>query len=200
MRRRPRRTTNGPLRQGSRYRDQVPKGTEPELLTARLRLRVPASDDVDAVQRIHQDPAAVAHNPSDAVTDRESATELLERWQTRWRRDGVGYWVVTGRADPAVLGFCGVKPMQLADGAVLNLFYRFDPAAWGRGVATEAVTAVVGWTRRARPGQRLIARIRPGNTASARVAAKAGLTRAADLDTDGEDGPDHIWLLPEQRH
>lgn len=176
------------------------KGTEPELLTARLRLRLPASDDVDAVQRIHQDPAAVEHNPSDALAGREAAAELLERWQARWRRDRVGYWVVTGRADLAVVGFCGVKPMQLADAAVLNLFYRFDPAAWGQGVATEAATAVVRWTRRARPGQRLIARIRPGNTASARVAAKAGLTRAADLDTDGENGPDQIWLLPEQRH
>lgn len=183
---------------GSRYRGRVPEGTEPELLTARLRLRQPTSDDLATVQRIHQDPAAVAHNPSDALAGREAATELLERWRARWKRDGVGYWVVTGRTDPAVLGFCGVRPMRLADAAVLNLFYRLDPAAWGRGVATETVTAVVGWTRRARPGQRIVARIRPGNTASARVAAKAGLIRATDLDTDGEDGPDHTWLLPQQ--
>ena len=55
---------------------------------------------------------------------------------------------------------------------------------------------MVGWAARTRPGERLVARVRPGNLASARVAAKAGLVRAADLDTTGEDGPDHIWVLP----
>jgi ribosomal-protein-alanine N-acetyltransferase len=86
--------------------------------------------------------------------------------------------------------------MRLADAPVLNLFYRFDPAAWGRGLATEAVSAVIEWVTCIRPDQRLVARIRPENTPSARVAAKTGLVRAADLDTDGEDGPDHIWILP----
>jgi [ribosomal protein S5]-alanine N-acetyltransferase len=174
----------------------VPERTGSELLTARLRLRMPVPGDVDVVWRIHQDPAAVAHNPSDALADRDAAEDLLRRWQARWQRDGVGYWMVAWRTDPAVLGFCGVKPMLLADAPVLNLFYRLDPAAWGRGVATEALTAVVDWSTRVRPDQRLVARIRPGNTASARVAAKAGLVRAAELDTDGEDGPDHIWTRP----
>jgi len=177
----------------------VPDRAESELLTARLRLRRPAPGDVEVVRRIHQDPAAVAHNPSDALAGRDAAEDLLRLWQIRWQRDGVGYWVVTGRTDPAVLGFCGVKPMRLAEAAVLNLFYRFDPATWGRGIATEAVTAVVGWVSRMRPDQQLVARIRPGNAGSARVAAKAGLVRAPHLDTEGEDGPDHIWILPSDR-
>jgi RimJ/RimL family protein N-acetyltransferase len=161
-----------------------------------LRLRLPSPGDVDVVRRIHQVPAAVAHNPSELLADHGAAEELLRLWQACWQRDEVGYWMVTGRADPAVLGFCGVKPVRLAGAPVLNLFYRFDPAVWGRGFATEAVTAVLGWVARVRPDQRLVARVRPGNTASARVAAKAGLVRAADLDTDGEDGPDHVWLRP----
>ena len=40
---------------------------------------------------------------------------------------------------------------------------------------------------------------RPDNVPSARVAAKTGLVRAADLDAEGEDDPDHIWLLPPDR-
>jgi [ribosomal protein S5]-alanine N-acetyltransferase len=183
------------LRAG-RYCDDVPGPQQSELLTARLRLRLPVPGDVDVVRRIHQEPAAVAHNPSDALADGDAAEDLLRRWQNRWQRDGVGYWMVTGRIDPTVIGFCGVKPMRLADAPVLNLFYRFDPAVWGRGLATEAVTAVIGWVTRIRPDQRLIARIRPDNTPSARVAAKIGLVRAPAQDTDGEDGLDHIWVLP----
>jgi len=96
----------------------------------------------------------------------------------------------------AVLGFCGVKPMRLSGAPMLNLFYRFDPAARGRGFGTEAAIAVVGWVTRIRPEQKLIARIRPDNTASARVAANAGLVRAPELDAEGEDGPDDIWIYP----
>ena len=183
-------------RQVRGYCDGVPEGPEFGLLTERLRLRLPVPSDVEVVRRIHQDPAAVAHNPSDALANRDAAEDLLRLWLRRWQRDGVGYWMVTGHTDPTVLGFCGVKPMRLAEATVLNLFYRFDPAAWGRGLATEAVTAVIEWAVRIRPEQQLVARIRPGNTASVRVATKAGLVRAADLDTDGEDGPDQIWVLP----
>ena len=58
------------------------------------------------------------------------------------------------------------------------------------------MTAVLRWITGIRPDQQLVARIRPGNAAPARVAAKAGLVRAAHLDTEGEDGADHIWVLP----
>lgn len=178
----------------------MPELTGPELLTPRLRLRLPASGDAGAILRIHQNPAAVAHNPSDALVDRGAAEDLLQRWKIRWRTSGVGYWVVSTRVDPAVVGFCGIKPMRLAGSAVLNLFYRFDPVAWGHGVATEAATAVVDWAARNRPQHQVIARVRPDNVASARVAAKAGLVRATELDITGEDGLDHIWILrPDQR-
>jgi RimJ/RimL family protein N-acetyltransferase len=156
----------------------MPQATDPELLTGRLRLRWPMASDAPVIQRIHEDPVAVAHNPSDALAGPDAAEGLLRRWQDRWPSDGVGYWVVIGCTDPAVLGFCGVKPMRLAGAPVLNLFYRFDPAAWGRGLATEAASAVAEWATRTRQEQRLIGRIRPDNTASARVAAKAGLVRA----------------------
>lgn len=83
--------------------------------------------------------------------------------------------------------------MTLNDRRVLNLFYRLDPSAWGRGVATEAATAVVEWTDTHRPDEPVIARVRPANTASQRVAVQAGLRRAEHLDTQGEDGLDWIY-------
>jgi hypothetical protein len=52
---------------------------DPELLTPRLRLRLPAPTDVTTILRVHQDPAAVAHNPSDALADRAAAASLETR-------------------------------------------------------------------------------------------------------------------------
>jgi ribosomal-protein-alanine N-acetyltransferase len=165
-----------------------------ELRTSRLVLSGPVWTDVEAVLRIHRDPRACEHNPGDAISTRGEAEERLSAWVAHWERYGFGYWVIRwgGRAD--VLGFCGIKRMELHGGPVLNLFYRLDPAAWGGGVATEAATAVVEWAAGNRPGETVIARVRPGNAASLTVAERAGLRRTPELDTAGEDGLDWIFV------
>lgn len=165
-------------------------------MTGRLALRRPSVADLEVVLRLHQNRLAVSHNPSDALNSRAGAQQLLERWIDHWARHGVGYWVVSSCDDPAVLGFCGVKVVSLHGHPVANLFYRFDPAVWGEGVASEAAAAAVRWTLGGRPAQPVIARVRPANAASARVATKAGLRRAKDLDTNGEDGLDWIFVSP----
>jgi ribosomal-protein-alanine N-acetyltransferase len=162
------------------------------LRTTRLSLRRPTPADIDAIFAVHSDPLACAHNLSDALATREEAEGLYQRWDNHWRRFGFGYWVVCESA--VTLGFCGVKFMRLPERQVLNLFYRFDPVAWGRGFASEAATAVVRWVTAHVPDHQTIARVRPDNVASQRVAVNAGLTRASHLDTEGEDGLDWIYL------
>lgn len=166
-----------------------------ELLTPRLALRRPVRQDTGAIFSIHSNPRTCVHNPSDALTTPEDAELLFERWDEHWRQFGFGYWVVRWRNSEPPLGFCGVKVMRLAGRRVLNLFYRLDPLAWGRGVGSEATAEVVRWASR-RPEYFLIARVRPQNLASQRVATHAGLIRAEHLDGPGFDGLDWIYVLP----
>jgi ribosomal-protein-alanine N-acetyltransferase len=163
-----------------------------ELPTERLTLRRPVEADVDAIWRIYRDPRAWAHNPGDAIDTRDEAAERFRAWDGHWERNGFGYWTV--ERDGRVVGFCGVKRMELHGQPVLNLFYRLDPEAWGAGIATEAATAVVRWVARNRPGEMLVARVRPGNAGSLGVASKIGLRRAPQLDADGEDGLDWVFV------
>jgi ribosomal-protein-alanine N-acetyltransferase len=164
-----------------------------ELRTARLSLRRPTAGDIDPIFEIQGDPRACLHNRSDCLTRREEAQELYQRWNEQWERYGYGYWVVRRRGSDLQLGFCGIKAMELNGLKVLNLFYRFAPSAWGRGFASEAAAAVAAWASRQVPDLPLIARVRPGNVASQRVATRAGLIRAEHLDTTGEDGVDWIF-------
>jgi len=97
---------------------------------------------------------------------------------------------------PAPLGFCGLKELRFDERPILNLFYRFAPAAWGNGYATEAATSVVGWAAAHQPDRPVLARVRPDNTASHRVAVRAGLVRAPHLDRAGFDGLDWIYATP----
>ncbi|WP_113699598.1 GNAT family N-acetyltransferase [Nonomuraea lactucae] len=177
--------------------DQSP--ADIELRTSRLSLLRPTTEDIDAIFAIHTDPEATLHNPSDALTNRDEAHDLYERWNDQWQRCGYGYWVVRRHGSSRQLGFCGIKPMELYGMKILNLFYRFIPAAWGQGLAGEAATAVVTWASRKAPDLPLIARVRPANIASQRVAVRAGLTRAEHLDGIGFDGFDWIFAtnLPE---
>jgi [ribosomal protein S5]-alanine N-acetyltransferase len=92
-----------------------------ELHTERLLMRRRIPRDVMAILAIHRNPAAVAHNPSDALADMAQAEALLTRWLDHWQRFG--------------------------DQPVLNLLYRLDPSAWGDGIATEASSAVVTWVK-----------------------------------------------------
>lgn len=160
-------------------------------MTERLALRRPTEVDIDLVHSIHSDPIACLHNPSDMLTSRAEAEALFHRWNEHWQQHGFGYWIV--HAGREGIGVCGLKSMTLGDLDVLNLLYRLSPTAWGGGFATEAATAVVQWADSDRPNDSVIARVRPANIASQRVAVKAGLLRAEHLDTPGEDGLDWIY-------
>ena len=73
------------------------------------------------------------------------------------------------------------------------MFGSLDPCAWGQGLGSEAAAAVVGWSLQLHSARPVIARVRPANHTSARVALKVGLARATKLDGLGEDGPDWIF-------
>jgi ribosomal-protein-alanine N-acetyltransferase len=163
-----------------------------EMLTARLSLRRPTPADIDVIYSIHRDRRACAHNPADLLTTRADAEDLYRRWDEHWQRHGFGYWAIRIRHAREPLGFCGVKVMRFKDRKILNLFYRLDPSAWGNGIATESAVAVVGWASTV-ADHPLIARVRPDNIASLRVAERTGLHRAEHLDGPGEDGLDWIF-------
>jgi len=81
---------------------------------------------------------------------------------------------------------------------VFNLLYRLSPRVWGRGVATEAATELVLKATAHELRLPVVARMRPQNRASAAVALGAGLQRAAQWDSLGEDGPDKVYLVEPQ--
>jgi len=170
---------------------QSPRAAAEHLETERLLLQSPDPADIDLIYSVHSNPRACLHNPSDMLSTRAEAEDLYVRWDEHWQLHGVGYWVI--RLDHEGIGFCGLKVMTLKDRSALNLFYRLLPSTWGSGLATEAATAVVEWADAHRADDLLTARIRPANSASQRVALRAGLHRTEHLDAQGEDGLDWIY-------
>ena len=166
---------------------------QPVLVTERLRLRRPRADDAAGVQVILTDPRTVAHNPSDALTGAREAEALVAMWMRHWDEHRFGYCCVDERVTGRFIGYTGIKRATINDHAVLNLVYRLRPEAWGLGYATEAAGAVVAWARTHLPGEVVVARVRPDNLPSRRVALKIGLHRDPELDAWGHDGPDQAF-------
>lgn len=175
-------------------RDDDPRGAA-DSRTARLTLRRPTEDDAGFVLALLSDPATTAHNPSDGLRTLAEARALVRRWQEQWEA-GLGYWIVRRLEDDRPIGVCGAKAAEPDGRRVWNLLWRFAPEAWGHGYAREAAAEAVRCATALDATRPVIARVRPANRASARVAAAVGLERRPDLDLTGEDGPDEVWANP----
>lgn len=158
--------------------------------TARLSLRPPTEADSVAVLRVLSDHRVFEHNPSDLVVELYEVEALLGRWLEHWAEYGFGNCCVFEKETGQLIGNCGIRWMTVQAEPVLNLMYRFDPSTWGRGYATEAAGAVLGWALQNLPDRVVLARIRPDNLASQGVARKIGLRRDPTLDDQGDDGLD----------
>lgn len=170
-----------------------------EMRTERLRLTQPTSTDSPGVLAILGDARTVEHNPAERLRDPGEAAELVARWARHWDEHGFGYWCVRESGSERLIGYVGVKRMLIHGRPVLNLVYRFVPEVWGRGLATEAASAVVSRALDEKPGETIVARVRPDNHASQNVALKAGLQRDPAMDCQGEDGLDWAFTSAEMQ-
>ena len=153
-----------------------------ERATARLRLRPILEDDLDTLVEIHADPATNAHAP-DGPPSPEQARAMLTSFVASWDSADLSYWTV--ELERRVIGVAGVEQRDVLGRSCWNLYYRFAPAWWGRGYATEAAREAVQVGQLAEPTLPIAARTRPSNAPALRVAQRAGLVRRPDLDHDG---------------
>jgi RimJ/RimL family protein N-acetyltransferase len=157
------------------------------LETERLLLREFDEDDDAAFYPLGSDPAIIRYtgDPGGGLRNIEHAREVLRsRPMADYRTHGFGRWACVLKATGEVIGFAGLK--YLDELGEVDVGYRFLPAYWGRGLATEACRAVLDFGfRQLRLGQ-IIGLVDPQNAASVRVLEKAGMTFVGVVDFRGQ--------------
>ena len=133
------------------------------------------------------------------VAARMRAGERLPHWHPNYPRaddvdaaamatgDGWGARAITRAGDGVVFGSIGFfgPPAPGADAVdEVEIGFGLVAEARGRGVATEAVRALLAYADRA--GVRVRAAVAPDNAASVRVLAKCGFTQLRGATEDGE--------------
>jgi RimJ/RimL family protein N-acetyltransferase len=149
----------------------------PQLQTPRLVLSPHQAEDFEDLVEMWGDPAVVRFIGGRPFTPEEVWTRLL-RAVGHWPLMGFGYWVVRERAGGRFVGEAGLADFHR------DITPPFDGApeagwalaAWahGKGFATEAMAAVMGWSDAQLKPERTVCMISPGNRASMRVAEKCG--------------------------
>lgn len=147
------------------------------ITTKRLTIRMAADEEMCAL--IAAEPDAEMQKAYGEMLTLSRANPRLRAWYAAWfieTHDGVRI---------GDLCFKGLQP----DGCV-EIGYGLLPEYWGRGYATEAVTAMTAWALGQTGVSRVEAETEPENAASQRVLAKAGFVPTGTL---GEEGPRFVW-------
>jgi len=100
-------------------------------------------------------------------------------WERHWEERGFGLLAVEDRETGALIGRSGVQYHTLWP-ADPEVGWAFDPDWWGRGLATEAGAACVGWAFRELGLDRVVSIAHPANVASRRVMEKLGFRLVAE--------------------
>jgi RimJ/RimL family protein N-acetyltransferase len=159
----------------------IPMNAEPAphavLHTQHLRLRPRTLADVDANLAMDLDPQVHRYILAKAPDPGQWRARLAAQIASAWPATG-GLWVVERRGEPGFLGWCGLFP--LGHSGLLEIGYRYVPAAWGQGIASEAARAVLDHGFRQLALDPIVAVTHPDNRASQRVLQKIGLRPAGE--------------------
>jgi ribosomal-protein-alanine N-acetyltransferase len=147
--------------------------TSPERLeTPRLVLRAPQRKDVDAIFAYASDPEVTRFLAWPRHTSLDDTHAFLDISRAAWSETPAGPLLIESRADERILGSTGLSfetPYRAMTGYVLARPH------WGKGLASEALAAVVDLASRLEV-QRLYAVCHVAHPASARVLERSGFT------------------------
>jgi RimJ/RimL family protein N-acetyltransferase len=151
-------------------------GMRRDIDTARLRLRPLSWADVDDLVMLHADPAVMAFVNGGRPASRAAVEQSLGTLHSH-------RWVARGE-DGGFVGWVDLRPTAAEGGdAELELSYRLRRASWGKGLASEAATAVVAHAFEHLGADLVRAQTAAANRGSQRVLERCGLRFA------GRTGP-----------
>lgn len=145
------------------------------LTTERLTIRPLDDADVDAIVVAATDPLTQEWLPLPRPYLRAHAEGFVHGIADAAQASGRGL-IRAVECEGGLAGAIDFKSTDWTNGET-EIGYWTHPAFRGRGIMVEAVTAMAHYALSKADLQRVVVRVAPGNTASIRVAEKAGFTR-----------------------
>jgi [ribosomal protein S5]-alanine N-acetyltransferase len=150
--------------------------TFPVIETQRLLLRKPATEDAEDILSYLSDEAVVNHMglvPFESIEDAMSEIH----WYESIRKEGSGIrWAITLKGSTRMVGSCGFLNMDEKHFRA-EVGYELSKDHWGKGIASEALEAIVRYGFKHYQLERIQALIEPENTSSQKLVEAKGFLR-----------------------
>jgi RimJ/RimL family protein N-acetyltransferase len=154
-------------------------GSMQALTTPRLTL-MPWQDALgEDLARLASDERVMQYIGNGRPWNREQARQRHQACLAHWADHNFGWRAILDSPSSRFLGLAALNYLgDIVPGieeSAIEIGWWLDPAAWGRGIATEAATAIRDEAFSRLHATRMVARLQPRNHASGRVAARLGM-------------------------
>jgi len=145
----------------------------PRLIARRFR-----QDDLAAFVAMRNDPEVARYQSWEGYSEEDGRRFIAELADSQPGEPGWFQFALEERTTGHFIGDCGLNT-DARDHRLAQIGYTIARPFWRRGLATEAVRALVDFAFERFPVHRITASVDPRNAASCRVLEKAGFTKEA---------------------
>lgn len=140
--------------------------------TSRLGLRFLEKEDIAYLHPLESDPEVKEFFP-DGARDRAKTEAMINRFITAYTEKGLPCFLLFDLDSGEFIGRAGFGPTEAGE---TEVGYVLHKKFWGKGFASEAVTALLEYAKKYIDTDYIIAYADTGNIGSTRVMEKCGMT------------------------
>ncbi|MCF6137703.1 GNAT family N-acetyltransferase [Pseudalkalibacillus berkeleyi] len=148
----------------------------PTIETERLLLRKVTAEDAQDMLTYLSDPLVVKHMGLDPFETINDALDEIEWYESIFRESSGIRWGITLKEQGEVIGSCGFLNMTTKHKRS-EVGFELSKPYWGKGIASEALSAVVEYGYKQLQLERIEALIEPTNIPSQKLVEKQGFMR-----------------------
>ena len=143
--------------------------------TERLFIRPFNMNDIELLSTILLDAKVMKYSFRN-ISSRKDIKVYIQSCLDSYREYDFGQWAVINKSDLQLIGICGLNQGFNGDDSIIHINCRFAVSSWGKGLASEALKAVIQYSKNSLNLKIVYALIEPANSKSIEITKNHGFT------------------------
>ncbi len=161
-----------------------------EIITKDLILREFKTSDAKDLYELNSDPIVIKYTGDKAFESINEAKKFIQAYD-QYEKYKMGRWAVVSKNTQEFIGWCGLKFNKKRE---IDLGFRLFRVHWGKGYATQASMACLGYGFNSLNLEKIIGRTSVSNIAAQKVLENCGFQKIGSFEYKGI-GPSYYYEL-----